>query len=296
MSRKRFEAVVNSAYDGIISVNSESRIELINTAACEMFGVDESYLGKRLETLLPQRFRANHDGYFRPSATPHQLAPHACPRLRDGAAPRRQRISAGGDHRQDQSGPDHRDDRHPARYLGAARLVEELKVAATTDPLTGIANRRRFDELVKLEMQRCQRFGHTMSLLLIDIDHFKGSTTPMAISKGSGHSQPGKTGRQTAAGGGHAGPLGWRGVHRAAAGNLAGAGLGQCGADPTRRRVAAASAGRRHRGTAHHQHRHQCQPGPAGYGGTHGAPGRYRPLSGQETGAQLLKEGTARLP
>lgn len=54
-----------------------------------------------------------------------------------------------------------------------ARLVEELKVAATTDPLTGIANRRRFDELVKLEMQRCQRFGHTMSLLLIDIDHFK---------------------------------------------------------------------------------------------------------------------------
>lgn len=54
-----------------------------------------------------------------------------------------------------------------------ARLVEELKVAATTDPLTGIANRRRFDELVKQEVQRCQRFGHTMSLLLLDIDHFK---------------------------------------------------------------------------------------------------------------------------
>lgn len=54
-----------------------------------------------------------------------------------------------------------------------ARLVEELKIAATTDPLTGIANRRRFNELVNTEMQRCQRFGHTMSLLLIDIDHFK---------------------------------------------------------------------------------------------------------------------------
>lgn len=38
------------------------------------------------------------------------------------------------------------------------------------------------------------------------------------------------------------------------------------------------------------------QPGPAGYGGTHGAPGRYRSLSGQETGAQLLKKGTARFP
>lgn len=64
-SRRRFEAVVNSAYDGIISVSSESRIELINTAACEMFGIDESYLGKRLETLLPQRFRANHETYFK---------------------------------------------------------------------------------------------------------------------------------------------------------------------------------------------------------------------------------------
>ena len=64
MSRKRFEAVVNSAYDGIISVSSESRIELINTAACEMFGVDESYVGKRLETLLPLHFRSNHGCYF----------------------------------------------------------------------------------------------------------------------------------------------------------------------------------------------------------------------------------------
>jgi len=54
-----------------------------------------------------------------------------------------------------------------------ARLVEELKVAATTDPLTGIANRRRFGELVNAEMQRCQRFDHPMSLLMIDIDHFK---------------------------------------------------------------------------------------------------------------------------
>ncbi|MFQ2214403.1 sensor domain-containing diguanylate cyclase [Aeromonas dhakensis] len=174
MSRKRFEAVVNSAYDGIISVSSESRIELINTAACEMFGVDESYLGKRLETLLPQRFRANHDGYFKAfSNSPINSRPmHARASVmglrRDGSEfPLEVTIAKINLGQTTEMTAILRD------ISERAKLVEELKVAATTDPLTGIANRRRFDELVKLEMQRCQRFSHTMSLLLIDIDHFK---------------------------------------------------------------------------------------------------------------------------
>lgn len=174
MSRKRFEAVVNSAYDGIISVNSESRIELINTAACEMFGVDETYVGKRLETLLPQGFHANHDGYFRAfSSSPINSRPmHARASVmglrRDGSEfPLEVTIAKINLGQTTEITAILRD------ISERARLVEELKVAATTDPLTGIANRCRFDELVKLEMQRCQRFGHTMSLPLIDIDHFK---------------------------------------------------------------------------------------------------------------------------
>lgn len=54
-----------------------------------------------------------------------------------------------------------------------AKLVEELKVAATTDPLTGVVNRRRFNEQVNMELNRAQRFKHPLSLLLLDIDHFK---------------------------------------------------------------------------------------------------------------------------
>ncbi|WFC12248.1 sensor domain-containing diguanylate cyclase [Aeromonas salmonicida] len=174
MSRKRFEAVVNSAYDGIISVSSESRIELINTAACEMFGVDESYVGKRLETLLPLRFRSNHESYFRAfSNSPINSRPmHARASVmglrRDGSEfPLEVTIAKINLGQTTEMTAILRD------ISERARLVEELRVAATTDPLTGIANRRRFDELVKQEVQRCQRFGHTMSLLLLDIDHFK---------------------------------------------------------------------------------------------------------------------------
>ncbi len=290
--------MVNSAYDGIISVNSESRIELINTVACEMFGVDESYLGKRLETLLPQRFRANHDGYFKAfSNSPINSRPmHARASVmglrRDGSEfPLEVTIAKINLGQTTEMTAILRD------ISERARLVEELKVAATTDPLTGIANRRRFDELVKLEMQRCQRFGHTMSLLLIDIDHFK------QINDTYGHQQGDQAilslVRRVAKQLREVDMLGrWGGEEFIVLlpENLAGAGLGQCGADPPRRRVTVASTRRRHRGAAHHQHRHQCQPGPAGYGGTHGAPGRYRSLSGQETGAQLFKEGTARRP
>lgn len=48
-----------------------------------------------------------------------------------------------------------------------------LQALATSDPLTGIANRRKLLEVGENEVQRATRFGHPLSLLIIDIDHFK---------------------------------------------------------------------------------------------------------------------------
>ncbi|RJG08502.1 diguanylate cyclase [Massilia cavernae] len=56
------------------------------------------------------------------------------------------------------------------------RLAEaniELQKLAALDPLTGIANRRRFDEVIQLEWQRLQRERRPLSLLMCDIDCFK---------------------------------------------------------------------------------------------------------------------------
>lgn len=54
------------------------------------------------------------------------------------------------------------------------RLEDELGDLAFRDQLTGIANRRKFDEALDDEWQRCLRSHGHMSLLLLDIDHFKG--------------------------------------------------------------------------------------------------------------------------
>lgn len=48
-----------------------------------------------------------------------------------------------------------------------------LQSLATTDPLTGIANRRQIMEVGVREAQRAVRLGHPLSLLVVDIDLFK---------------------------------------------------------------------------------------------------------------------------
>ena len=54
-----------------------------------------------------------------------------------------------------------------------AHLNIELQKLASLDGLTGIANRRRFDDTLYLEWQRSQREKEPLSLLLCDIDFFK---------------------------------------------------------------------------------------------------------------------------
>jgi len=57
--------------------------------------------------------------------------------------------------------------------LRIKRLTDELKRMATIDALTEVANRRSFDDALAREWKRCLRMGEPISLLLIDIDHFK---------------------------------------------------------------------------------------------------------------------------
>ncbi|QDQ27738.1 GGDEF domain-containing protein [Chitinimonas arctica] len=53
------------------------------------------------------------------------------------------------------------------------RLVENLRREAQSDPLTGLANRRRLDERLFEEHQRASRYVRPLSLLFLDLDHFK---------------------------------------------------------------------------------------------------------------------------
>ena len=51
--------------------------------------------------------------------------------------------------------------------------TEELRQMSLKDGLTGIANRRSFDERLSFEWRRSLRSGEPISLLMVDIDHFK---------------------------------------------------------------------------------------------------------------------------
>ncbi|WP_243359829.1 GGDEF domain-containing protein [Fundidesulfovibrio terrae] len=48
-----------------------------------------------------------------------------------------------------------------------------LRQQANTDPLTGLLNRRGFMEIANHDIRMSRRYGHRMSLILFDLDHFK---------------------------------------------------------------------------------------------------------------------------
>lgn len=53
------------------------------------------------------------------------------------------------------------------------RLLEENKRLAATDLLTGLPNRRHLLDAIRKELNRSKRYGHSLSILILDIDHFK---------------------------------------------------------------------------------------------------------------------------
>ncbi len=52
-------------------------------------------------------------------------------------------------------------------------LFEKVEKQAITDALTGLYNRRYFEEQLNKELDRHQRFGHACSFIILDLDHFK---------------------------------------------------------------------------------------------------------------------------
>ncbi len=72
---------------------------------------------------------------------------------------------------------------HDSRYLGRVWFFRDitsrkdvehnLEALARRDPLTGVANRRHFFELAESEVSRARRYGTALSLIMLDLDHFK---------------------------------------------------------------------------------------------------------------------------
>ncbi len=70
---------------------------------------------------------------------------------------------------------------HAAIALSNAHLVERLERQAAEDPLTGLANQRAFHRDCAAEVSRAQRADGAVSIVMLDLDHFK------AINDEHGH-------------------------------------------------------------------------------------------------------------
>ena len=57
--------------------------------------------------------------------------------------------------------------------LANLRLRDALREMAMADPLTGLANRRQLDAMLEVQLAEADRLGHSLSCLMLDVDHFK---------------------------------------------------------------------------------------------------------------------------
>ncbi len=175
LSMKRFEAVVNNAYDGIITIDEQQNIKLFNDAAQSMFGYSEQEIvGQPLTKLLPDKYQNKHHGYvegFKRSqvdSRPMQTRAAVQGLRKDGSefaievTISKIRIA------------DNVEFTAVIRDISEKnQLLEELILSSRRDPLTELYNRRYFTELLNAEITRSKRFKRGFSLLMLDIDHFK---------------------------------------------------------------------------------------------------------------------------
>jgi diguanylate cyclase (GGDEF)-like protein len=76
-------------------------------------------------------------------------------------------------------------------FIGFVILLTLLKdslareaLLSRTDPLTGLNNRRYFDEMAEAEMSRSRRYDHPVSLAYVDLDNFKAVNDSMGHGEG----------------------------------------------------------------------------------------------------------------
>jgi diguanylate cyclase (GGDEF)-like protein len=155
-SEQRFRAICEAAVDGIVVADAEGTVVYMNAVATALFGASVDRGCRRAASLLP---------FFDREAGQAQEG--------DLLIPGRGLLPVQVSHR----------DLHDAnldartvyivRDLSDKRKIAELDQLATRDSLTGLFNRRRFEQELDAQLARAARHGIPGVLALIDLDKFK---------------------------------------------------------------------------------------------------------------------------
>lgn len=168
-------AISKSSRDAIAMVDDQDNIVFWNPSAENMFGYtsEEARKGKLHQLIAPEFVRQQIlEGFQHFSQTGHgaffEKQQEYTAIRRDGSEIPVEVSAAAMQH----------DGKWFA--VGSMRDITERKQAekrllelATLDGLTGVANRRHFTELAQAEINRTQRYGGHLSLIMFDVDHFK---------------------------------------------------------------------------------------------------------------------------
>jgi len=167
--------IVDSAFNGMITINEQGIIETFNPAATRMFGYsEEEVIGKNISIIVASPHDRQHDGYIARFIRTGEK--HVVDRPREIT----------GQHKDGTT--------LPVEIFVTARKIEDrwifvgilhdiserkameakLTMLATTDGLTGLHNRAYFNEHLCKEYKRARRYQSCkLSLLIMDADYFK---------------------------------------------------------------------------------------------------------------------------
>lgn len=161
--------LIDSSLDIIIAVDHDRRIIEFNKRAQEVFGYDKSeVLGRHIEVIYgdDEQSRQIHQAML----VNKSFAGEIINRKKNGElfpSFLSASVLVGADGR-------------ACGFMGISRDISERKkleealfLAATTDRLTGIYNRHKFEDLMAPEMERARRYQSSLALVIFDLDHFK---------------------------------------------------------------------------------------------------------------------------
>lgn len=185
----RTTATVNTALDAIITIDKTGIIQRVNPSTERIFGWEQdSLIGKNVQVLMADDDRKHHNehlSHYLETGKAHVLGVgrEAVARHKDGTLfPIDLSVSEAkveGGHFFVGVIRDITERKAVEAELQAAKATAEE--AATHDPLTGLWNHNRILEILMEEMARSDRQGSTVSLIMVDLDHFK------MVNDGHGH-------------------------------------------------------------------------------------------------------------
>jgi diguanylate cyclase (GGDEF)-like protein/PAS domain S-box-containing protein len=185
----RLRAVLDNILESIVTIDRHGIVQSVNPATEQIFGYPpDEVIGQNVKMLMPEPHRSAHDHYLESYHATGQgkiigSGREVEARKKDGtifpielsvteitAADQKLYVGVLRDITE-------RKDQESALLKARAALQranEQLLAQSRTDALTGIANRRHFDEILEREIRRMGRIEDApLSLILCDIDHFK---------------------------------------------------------------------------------------------------------------------------